>query len=94
MTESVNIFISMSFDDATTILNQYQSKDETNETLFEFAQQVLDEGEEDLQFEILVTRRMAEWANSMILDQKDESGIMEHIKLSYAEKTGIRFARY
>lgn len=89
MSNTALVFATLSFDDATTILNQYQTKGNGNETLFEAAEQILDEGEEDIQFELFVSKNMAEWLQTMILDEKDESGIFDHILTTYCEKTNF-----
>ncbi len=89
MSNTALVFATLSFDDATTILNQYQTKGNCNETLFEAAEQILDEGEEDIQFELFVSKNMAEWLQTMILDEKDESGIFDHILTTYCEKTNF-----
>lgn len=92
MSDTVKIFATIMFDDAVTILNQYRSQVNETDELFNAAQEVMDSGdeEEDTQFELSVSKTMAEWLASMIRAEFDESGIFEHILIAYNEKTGLK----
>lgn len=74
----VKKFVTITTEDAESILNCYQYKSDDVEELFAFASDVRDSGQDE-QFHMTITKELREWCRSLLKEEKDETGIFAHI---------------